>query len=461
MFPKDFLFGAATASYQIEGAWNEDGKGPSIWDEFSHTPEKIKNNDNGDIACDHYHRFREDVKLMKEIGLKAYRFSVSWPRILPNGTGEVNQKGIKFYRELLTELKAADIVPMMTIYHWDLPLVLQEKGGWCNREIKDWFAQYVRVIAENLGDLCDYYITFNEPSVFVKGYINGTHAPGLKYTPNYYVKAFHNILCAHGAAVKVLREVLPNAKIGCAPASIPFVPKNKSDEDECYNQYFAVDKKIVNYSYSPIDNFINVPSMFLDPIVFGEYPKDSLQFIEKYLPKEWKEDLKEISLPIDFIAENVYQGRLCEVKDGVLNRIDFKTGYDRTAIDWHIQYDALYYMLKFIYRRYKLPIMVSENGTSCADRISLDGKVYDYDRIDYTNRHLLAAEKAIDEGVPFFAYTHWSLMDNFEWARGYFDRFGLIYVDFETGERRLKESAYWYKKVIETNGEYLHRHEGK
>ena len=459
MFPKDFLFGAATASYQIEGAWNEDGKGVSIWDEFSHTNGKVMNGDTGDTACDHYHRYREDVALMKEMGLKCYRFSVSWPRILPNGVGEVNKKGVEFYRNLLTELKNAGIVPMMTLYHWDLPLCLMEKGGWSNRESSEWFAQFVRAVCENLGDLCDYYITFNEPSVFIKGLINGNHAPGLKCTPDYVIKAHHNILRAHGTAVKIIREMLPGAKVGCAPTSVPYIPLKKEDEEECYKQYFSTNKNVKGLGIDPSTKFINTPSAFLDPIVFGKYPEDSMEEISKYLPDCYEEDLKLINQKIDFIAENIYQGRVMTVEDGVLTAVKQKTGFARTAIDWRIETECIYYMLKFIYRRYGLPMMISENGISCHDVVSLDGKVHDPNRIDYTNRHMLNMERAMDDGVEVFAYTYWSLMDNFEWARGYFDRFGLIYVDYETKERTLKDSAFWYKKVIETNGEYLHINE--
>lgn len=456
MFPENFYWGAATSSYQVEGAFNEDGKSKSVWDEFSHTDGRIKNGDTGDVACDHYHRFREDVALMKEMGLKAYRFSLSWPRIMPDGVGRVNQKGIQFYRELLKELKSAGIEPFITLYHWDLPIALMERGGWVNPESPDWFAEFARVSAENLSDLCSYFITFNEPSVFVKGYINGRHAPGLKMTPDYYVKAYHNVLKAHGKAVKVLRETAPNIKIGCAPCSIPFIPDTDDDVEACRRQYFAVKRHIDGCKDNPLENFVNIPSMFLDPIVFGRYPEDGLEVIKPYLPPDYEDDLKIISQKIDFIAENIYQGKAAKKCGDGIKLIPLKPGYTRTAIDWNVEPACVYWMLKFIYERYCLPLMISENGISCTDRISLDGRVHDYDRIDYLNRHLLYAEKAVREGIPLFAYTHWSLMDNFEWSRGYYDRFGLIYVDYETGKRTVKDSGYWYKRVIETRGQSLH-----
>ena len=297
MFPKSFTWGAATASYQIEGGWNEAGKGPSIWDEFSHTPGKVRNNDTGDVACDHLHRYKEDVALMKQLGLKAYRFSISWPRLIPNGTGEINEAGIQFYSDLVDELLANGIEPFITLYHWDLPLRLQEKGGWCNRESVDWFAEYTALVADRLGDRVKHFFTFNEISVFIKGIINGVHAPGIQTTPDYYVKAFHNILCAHGRAVQVLREKVDGVKVGFAPAILPYVPETDVDIDACRKALFAVKRTINGAQDNSIRMFINVPSMCLDPIVFGRYPEDGLEVIEEYLPKGWQEDMKLISQP--------------------------------------------------------------------------------------------------------------------------------------------------------------------
>ena len=460
MFSKDFAWGAATASYQIEGAWNEDGKGLSIWDAFSHTPGKVKNNDTGDVACDHYHRFREDVALMKQLGLKAYRFSVSWPRLLPEGIGAVNKKGLQFYSDLVDALLEAGIEPYCTLYHWDLPLSLMEKGGWSNPDSVQWFEQYTQVVAKLFGDRVKHYFTFNEVSVFIKGIINGIHAPGLKTTPDYYVKAFHNILRAHGRSVQVLRQLAPYAKVGIAPAILPYVPKGEGDVEACRRMLFAVKRTIDGKPNNPIETFINVPSMLLDPIVFGRYPEDGLDVIEPYLPKDWQSHMAEISQPVDFIAYNCYQGRVaCDDGRGNLRMEPMQPGYARTAIDWPVTPACIRWVAAFLWERYKLPLYITENGLSSHDWVCLDGKVHDSYRIDYLNRHLLELEKAIENGADVRGYFQWSLMDNFEWARGYYDRFGLVFVDYPTGDRIIKDSGFWYKEVIATNGASLHVHE--
>lgn len=457
MFPEKFRWGASTASYQIEGAWDEDGKGPSIWDEYSQIPGKVKNNDNGNVACDHYHRFREDVQLMKQLGLQAYRFSISWPRLLPDGTGKVNEAGIRFYSDLVDELLAAGIQPCVTLYHWDLPLRLMEKGGWSNPDSADWFAEYTALVADRLGDRVKFFFTFNEISVFINGLINGDHAPGLKSTPDYYVKAFHNVLRAHGRAVQVLRRTVPDVKIGAAPAVTPYIPKTEADREACRNTLFAVKRDLSGKAYTPIKQFFNVPSMFLDPIVFGRYPADGLEVIEKYLPDGWQEDMEIISQPIDFIAFNTYQGQMATANGaGGIHLEPLTPGYARTAIDWPIFPECLYWTATYLYERYKKPLYVSENGMSSHDWIALDGKVHDLNRIDYLQRHLLQLEKAIDDGTDVRGYFHWSLMDNFEWTRGYFDRFGLIYVDYANGQRTVKDSGSWYRQVIGSNGKLLH-----
>lgn len=460
MFSKDFYWGAATASYQIEGAWNEDGKGLSIWDTFSHTPGKVMNNDTGDVACDHYHRFREDVQLMKKLGLKAYRFSISWPRVLPEGTGKVNEKGIAFYSRLVDELLAAGITPYCTLYHWDLPQVLMDKGGWCNPDSALWFEEYTRVVAERLGDRLKMYFTFNEVSVFIKGIVNGIHAPGLMMQPYYHVRAFHNILRAHGKSVKVLRELVSDCKVGIAPAIYPMIPQEEKDIEACRNYLFSVQKNANGKPVDALATFFNVPSMLLDPVVFGKYPEDGLEIIRPFLPEGWEADMAEIAQPIDFIAHNTYQGRYAEDDGkGGINVLPLKVGYPRTAIDWPVTPECMYWVPKFIWDRYKMPIYITENGLSCHDWVALDGKVHDYNRIDYLQRHLLQLEKAMADGADVRGYFQWSLMDNYEWARGYFDRFGLIYVDYPTGTRTIKDSGYWYREVIASNGALLHQHE--
>ena len=456
MFPKDFVWGSATAAYQIEGAWNEDGKGLSVWDAFSHTPDKIFDGTTGDIACDHYYRFREDVALMKELGLKAYRFSVSWPRILPNGRGEINEKGLRFYSDLVDALLDAGITPYITLYHWDLPLALQEKGGWSNRDTADAFEEFTAVVADRLGDRVKHFITINEISVFIKGIINGVHAPGLRMSPYYYVKAFHHILLAHGKAVRVLRERVSNSIVGVGPALVPYMPKTDGDIEACRNTIFSVKRMIDGKPNNAIGEFINVPSMLLDPVVFGYYPTDGLEVIENYLPANWQADMEVIHQPIDFIGFNCYQGKFATADGTGVRFVEKTPGYARTAIDWPINPECIYWTARFLYERYRLPLIVTENGISTHDWVSLDGKVHDPNRIDYLNRHLLQLERAMDQGIRVLGYFCWSTMDNFEWSRGYFDRFGLIHVDYETQKRTIKDSGYWYKEVIKTNGAHLH-----
>jgi beta-glucosidase len=305
-----------------------------------------------------------------------------------------------------------------------------------------------------------HYFTFNEVSVFIKGIINGVHAPGLKMTPDYYVKAFHNILRAHGRSVQVLRQQAPAAKVGIAPAIMPYVPKAEEDVEACRRMLFAVKRTIDGKPNDPLETFINVPSMLLDPIVFGRYPEDGLSVIEPFLPRDWRAHMAQIAQPIDFIAFNTYQGRVA-FDDGAGNlRLEpLKTGYARTAIDWPVTPSCLRWVVRFLWERYQMPLYISENGLSSHDWVCLDGKVHDSYRIDYLNRHLLGLEKAIEEGADVRGYFQWSLMDNFEWARGYFDRFGLIYVDYPTGERIIKDSGFWYREVIATNGALLHAHD--
>ena len=456
MFPESFVWGAATASYQIEGSWDLDGKGPSIWDEFSQTPGKIKNNDNGNIACDHVRRFKEDVALMKQLGLKAYRFSISWPRVLPDGTGRINEAGIQFYSNLVDELLAAGIQPFVTLYHWDLPLRLMERGGWSNPDSAAWFAEYAALVADRLGGRVKHYLTFNEVNVFIGGIVTGVHAPGLQTTPDYYVKAFHNVLRAHGQAVQVLRQKIPGVQIGIASAIQPYIPKTLADREACREALFAVTKPDISTA-NALRNFFNIPSMLLDPIIFGNYPTDGLSLIEEYLPTNWKADMDQIHQHIDFIAFNTYFGDVaagnCADNFHLTPR---KKGYPRTAIDWPVTPECLYWSAAFLWERYQKPLYVSENGISCHDWVALDGKVHDHNRVDYLQRHLLHLENAINDRIDLRGYFQWSLMDNFEWARGLFDRFGLIHVDFETGTRTIKDSGHWYRRVIETNGKSLH-----
>lgn len=438
-FSKDFVWGAATASYQIEGAWNEDGKGPNIWDDFSHTPGKIIDGSTGDVACDHYHLYKDDVKMMKEMGLKAYRFSISWSRILPDGIGKVNQKGIDFYSNLIDELLKNNIVPYITIFHWDLPSALYLKGGWLNPESADWFEYYTQVIAENFGGRVKNFITFNEPSVFLGcGYMIGEHAPGYKVNAKDLLLPGCNVLRCHGRAVKVLKEKVPDCNVGITLATQPKIPVAEKNEQEAFDSYFTCG----------LGDFIWSMEFWMSPITFGKFPQQLLKEAENLFPEISDEEMKLINQKIDFLGINIYEAKYA----GDYVRTP---GTAHTEIGWDVYPDALKWGVKLNSKRYGLPIYITENGMSAHDWVSLDGKVHDPNRIDFLHRYIKGLREAADDGCDVRGYFHWSLMDNFEWAKGYNPRFGLVYVDYKTQERILKDSAYWYKSVIEANGENL------
>ena len=438
-FRKDFMWGAATASFQIEGAWNEDGKSPSIWDEFCHRGGKIEDNSSGDIACDHYHRYKEDVKLMAELGLKAYRFSIAWTRILPDGTGKINEKGLEFYSNLVDELLKYNITPYVTLYHWDLPYCLQLKGGWTNPESPLWFEDYTKVIVKCFGERVKNYITFNEPSVFMGcGCSQGAHAPGYQLSTRDLLHMGHNIHLAHGRAVKVIRELTPFAEVGITLASLPAIPVTEKDADAAYESHFSITREFFFWS----------DAYWADPIVLGHYPEKLLQETKDIFPSFTDEDMKLISQKIDFIGINIYQGHYT----GDYTR---KPGTPHTEIGWDTFDSALEWGVKHFTKRYQIPIYITENGLSCHDWESLDGKVHDPNRIDFLHRYLRGLKTAAESGCDVRGYFQWSFMDNFEWAKGYNPRFGMVFCDYATQKRIPKDSAYWYKEVIEANGENL------
>lgn len=449
-FNNNFVWGAATASFQIEGAAYEDQKGLSIWDTFCREEGKIYCGHNGDVACDHYHRMEEDVKLMAELGLKAYRFSVSWSRILPEGTGEICQAGIDFYNRLIDTLLKYDITPYMTIYHWDLPYALHKKGGWLNDEIVKWFADFAAILSKNYADRVKHFITFNEPQVFVGcGYKVGEHAPGYKLCDFELLQIGHNVLKAHGAATKALRE---NAKtpieVGIVMATCPSIPETETAPD--------IKAAYAAYNRANLDNYIFTDPYWLDPIVFGHYPEEVMKTCGHLMPKITEEDMALIHQPLDFIGNNIYRGHYVKADmNGNPEYIGLKVGIPRTAIGWEITPEALYWGAKETTDRYHLPYYITENGMSAHDAVSLDGKVHDPNRIDYLHRYLQGLKRAASEGIDVRGYFTWSFLDNFEWAKGYGDRFGIVYVDYETQKRTVKDSAYWYQTVIESNGENL------
>lgn len=458
-FSKNFVWGAAAAAHQIEGAAMEDGRGLSIWDTYAHDKRidsvtgrgNILNGDTADIACDHYHRYSEDVALMKEIGLKAYRFSISWSRILPKGKGEVNKKGLQFYSDLVDELLAAGIEPYVTLFHWDFPQALQDIGGWANPQMPDIFADYVKIVVDALSDRVKYWMTLNEPQChIIIGHINGECAPKLKVSHEQAFRLMHNLFLAHGKAVKVIREHAKKPpKIGYAPNPSAYYPYTEEKED------IEAAKKLA-FDASGKDFWAT--TWWLDTIILGEYPKDGIEAFKDEFPMDMiKEgDMEIISQPLDFLGCNFYQGSA--VKADSNNEaivVPKKVGFDRTAFKWEVTPKILRYMPNFLYERYNLPIVITENGLSMSDWVSLDGKVHDPQRIDFMHRYLLELKKSIEDGTPVFGYLTWSIMDNYEWSDGYGERFGIIHVDFETQKRTIKDSGYWYHDVIASNGETL------
>lgn len=451
-FRKDFIWGAATASYQIEGAAYEDGKGLNVWDRMTHEPGRVLEGHTGDTACDHYHRFKEDVALMKEMGIKNYRFSISWARLLPQGVGEVNEAGVAFYNALIDELIANGIRPFVTLFHWDYPCALQAKGAWENPDSPKWFEEYAVLCAKRFGDRVKDFITFNEPQCFIGlGYGKGEHAPGYQLPLSATVPMSHHVLVAHGLAVKALRRHAPGCRVGYAPCGNPRIPATNDPKDieAARKAYFMVN------DYAPFWAF-NI-SWWSDPPMLGKYPEQGLELLGRYLPEGWEKDLDTIHQPLDFYCQNIYNGNVVRAADSELGfeEVSEPVGHPKTAIQWPITPEALYWGPKFLYERYKTPFVISENGMSAHDVVSLDGKVHDPNRQDYMHRYLKAYKRAAEDGVDAIGYFAWSLMDNFEWAYGYTERFGMIYVDYTTQERIVKDSFYWYKDVMEQNGENL------
>ena len=449
-FAKDFVWGAATSSYQIEGTGRDFGKGQNIWDVFTKEPGRVYEGHTGDIACDHYHRFREDVAYMKELGLKGYRFSIDWSRVLPEGTGKVNEKGIDFYNALIDELLEQGIEPYITLYHWELPYEIYKRGGWMNPEIVEWFGQYARLVAERFSDRVKYFFTLNEPQCFVGlGFLQGCHAPGVKAPLRDTFEMAHNALKAHGRAVQMLRAYgKQNVQIGYAPTSGMCYPEKETPKDieAARKALFTLPDDLSNWTW-------NV-SWWSDPVILGKYPEEGMKKYEKYLPVITDEDMKLISQPIDFYGQNIYNGRCIRMgTDGRPEEVRRPAGFPKTATNWPVTPEALYWGPKFLYERYRKPIYITENGMACHDTVSQDGKVHDPNRIDFLARYLKNLKRAAEE-IDIRGYFQWSLMDNFEWDKGYAERFGIIYVDFETQERIWKDSAYWYRDLIRRNGDF-------
>lgn len=451
MFSEDFVWGVADSACQVEGRTPGDGSGATVWDAYCDAG-KVYNGHKIGLACDRVHRYKEDIAMMKAMGVKSYRFSVSWARILPNGIGEVNQQGIDFYKDLIREMKKNGIEPFFTMFHWEYPQALQAKGGWLNPDCVEWFAEYARVIAENFSEDCTYFFTMNEPQCFVGlGHLSGVHAPGLKLSYKDTFQIAHNALKAHGAAVINLRKYAKKPiLVGYAPTCSVQLPATEKPEDieAAREAYFGFT--------SPMDNWTWNVSWFSDPVFLGKYPEEGLKKFAEYLPEITKEDMELINQPLDFMGQNVYNGNYVRRgEDGSIEYLPHYCGFPKTATQWPVTPECLYWSCKFLYERYHMPIYITENGMACHDYVSLDGRVHDADRINFLERYIAQVQRAVDDGIGVKGFFLWTFMDNFEWDCGYNDRFGIIYVDFRNQKRIVKDSAYWYRDVILSNGRSL------
>lgn len=447
-FPDDFVWGCATSSYQIEGAHNTHGRGPSIWDAFCRQPGCVRGGDTGDVAADHVNRFQEDVGLMRSMGLQAYRFSIAWPRVMPEGTGAVSEVGIGFYDRLVDELLAAGITPWATLFHWDLPLSIHHRGGWLNPHIPEWFEAYTHAVVDRLSDRVAHWLTLNEPQVFIgMGYGRGEHAPGLRLPLADQIRMGHHVLLAHGRSARVIRErARSEPKIGWAPVCRVSIPRDRSKDSEAALAHMA--ESVADPIWSN--------SWWSDPVYFGSYPADGLKAYATYLPKGWDTDLELIRQPLDFCAANIYLGDTVESAEPPGWRVvPHPPGAPRSSFGWAISPEVLYWGPKFLWERYGKPVVITENGIANPDWVNLEGRVEDPQRINYVTNHLLAFRRAHEDGAAIGGYFLWSLMDNFEWAEGYHQRFGVIHIDFETLRRTPKESSRFYTKIIQTNGAAL------
>lgn len=430
-FPKDFLWGAAAASAQIEGGWKDDGRTPSIWDMAG--KKQIRKGENCHTACDHYHRFREDVALMKEMGLKSYRFSISWSRVIPE-EGKVNPAGLKFYSDLVDALLDAGIEPLATIFHWDMPVWVYQKGGWMSEAIIPLFRDYAKVVVEALSDRVKWWMAINEPGCFImNGYMQGVHAP---FKHNYLAlsRLTRNCMLAHAEAVKAVRQYAKQSvKVGVAFSTGAWVPENETPKEIEKARRLSMEE----------GSGLMGNRWWMDPMLAGK----PVRAYGIYSSRQ--QDMEAIRQPLDFVGLNIY---------APYNYADWgggkrpAPGTPRNALGWVIDERCMYWNVRFVYERYHLPIMITENGLAANDTASLGGKVHDPKRSDFLRRYLGQLKRAVGEGIPVLGYQHWSVMDNFEWAEGYDPRFGLIYVNYQTQERIIKDSAWDYKKIIETNG---------
>ncbi|MAQ15844.1 MAG: beta-glucosidase [Sandaracinus sp.] len=446
-FPDDFAFGVATSAYQIEGAVDVDGRCPSVWDHFCTVPGAVRDGHDGSIACDHYGRLAEDVDLIAGLGVDAYRFSTAWPRIV-TAPGHIEERGLAFYDRLVDALLERGVAPWLTLFHWDLPLWLHHRGGWLDRSIADHFAEYTEAVVGRLGDRVKHWITFNEPQcVFGLGHVRGVHAPGLRLDMATVSRAIHHGLLAHGRAVSVIRDRVPDAKVGWAPVAFVDYPVRP----EARGVAAAATFRLPQGDEWPFNN-----TWFTDPVGLGQYPEGADPNLWRGLPAGWERDLETIGAPLDLWGLNIYRGRPVDVgPDGELVLVSRVPGHGETLMGWSVDPECLYWGPRFFCERYGKPVAITENGLASMDWVHHDGTIPDLGRVDYLVRHLHALRRAIADGAEVLGYFQWSLMDNFEWELGYAKRFGLVHVDFETLERTPKESYARYAALCHSRGATL------
>ncbi|MEL7472252.1 MAG: GH1 family beta-glucosidase [Planctomycetota bacterium] len=441
-------WGVASAAFQVEGTATEDGRGPSVWDAFADQPGAVRGGDTGAVACNHYHRYAEDVRLIADLGVNAYRLSIAWPRVVPDGEGPLNEAGLAFYDRLIDALLRRGVEPWVTLYHWDMPLPLFHRGGWLNADSPKWFAEYAAKVAARLGDRVGHWMTINEPQVFLNhGHVIGTHAPGMRYGRPDALLATHHVLIAHGMAAQAIRANAERTpQVGWAPVGVCSCPA--SDDPRDIEAARAATNGVFDREGWPFNN-----AWYSDPVVFGHYPEDGLRAFGADVPEVRSSDMDTIRQPLDFYGVNIYQAGLVTADaNNVPVSADRVRGWPQTMHHWPVTPEALYWGPRFIAERYQLPMYVTENGLASMDWVHADGHVHDTARIDFLKRYLHALRRAIAEGVDVRGYFQWSIMDNYEWAEGYRMRFGLVYIDYETLERIPKDSYRWYADVVRSNG---------
>lgn len=452
-FRDDFVWGVASSAYQIEGAVDADGRAPSVWDAFCRRGGTVLDGHDGAVACDHYRRYEEDVALIAALGVQAYRFSIAWPRVIPQGVGAVNGKGLDFYDRLVDRLLEKNVTPWVTLFHWDLPLELHHRGGWLNRDSAEWFAAYADVVARRLSDRVTRWITLNEPQCYIGlGHQVGVHAPGVLLDRASVLACIHNTLRAHGMATRALRSAGgPQTQVGWSPVGWVCYPAEDTPE--------AIEAaRAAMFSIAPQTRTWTMNNVwYSDPVVLGRYPEEAERAFGADLPTVFPGDMETIQAPLDFYGVNIYHGAPVTVPVTVdshahASRPPRPAGYPQTLMGWTVDPEALYWGPRFLHERYRLPIYVTENGIASLDWVHSDGKVHDPGRIDFLARYLRALHRAHADGVDVRGYFQWSIMDNFEWELGYTKRFGLTYVDYASQERIPKDSYYWYQQVVKENG---------